>query len=328
MNRTDSPAKQPKPFGINGPREILPETTPAGDNTASYNSGFPQITMTLKSAGGLPPKGQDMNQILYELSSLCRWASAGAINTFDSAFATAVGGYPSGSVLISNDGNTLYVNTVDANSTDPNASGAGWKDLFTYLGLTNVAFKSQVYQIANNLSELGFSGPAAQAAARLNMGNVPTKGEVYLSNNNLSEIAAAGSAAQAAARGNLALGSASTRNIGTGASQIPDMGAFQSDLRQTGVQRLPGGYVRQWGVGIPDSSGNTPISFPLAFSSRPFGVYFGYRQSSLPTAVQSIVVDDSSLTNTGFNGRAYMIDGSGVIAASPNAFFWCAEGKI
>lgn len=94
MNRTDAPKKQPVIFAVNGPREDLPDTTPAGDNTASYNSGFPPITMTLKSAGGLPPKGQDVNQILYELSAISRWFSAGALNTYDSAFATAVNGYP------------------------------------------------------------------------------------------------------------------------------------------------------------------------------------------------------------------------------------------
>jgi hypothetical protein len=73
MNRTDAPKKQPVPFSVNGPREDLLSTTPAGSNQASYDVGFPAITMLLKSAGGLPPKGQDMNQILYELSSIGRW---------------------------------------------------------------------------------------------------------------------------------------------------------------------------------------------------------------------------------------------------------------
>ncbi|WP_201792690.1 gp53-like domain-containing protein [Salmonella enterica] len=136
MNRTDAPAKQGKPFGINGPREPLLPTTPAGDNTASYDQGFPPITMTLKSAGGLPPKGQDMNQILYELSSLARWASAGALNTFDSSFSTAIGGYPSYALILSDDGNTIYVNTANGNTTNPNTGGSGWKTLTSYLRLS------------------------------------------------------------------------------------------------------------------------------------------------------------------------------------------------
>ena len=126
MNRTDSPAKQAKPFGVNGQREPLLPTTPAGDNTASYDSGFPPITMILKSAGGLPPKGQDMNQILYELSSLCRWFSAGAMNTYDSAFATAIGGYPAGSFVLGDDLKTVYRCTTNGNTTNPNSVTTGW----------------------------------------------------------------------------------------------------------------------------------------------------------------------------------------------------------
>ncbi|EPZ2456408.1 hypothetical protein ACXLRS_001581 [Citrobacter youngae] len=134
MNRTDAPAKQPKPFAINGQREDILPTTPAGDNTASYESGFPPITMTLKSAGGLPPKGQDMNQILFELSALARWSSAGALNSYDSSFATSISGYPKGSVLLGADGETIYINTVEGNTTNPNSGGAGWSDALTYLG--------------------------------------------------------------------------------------------------------------------------------------------------------------------------------------------------
>ena len=126
MNRTDSPAKQAKPFGVNGQREPLLPTTPAGDNTASYDLGFPPITMILKSAGGLPPKGQDMNQILYELSSLCRWFSAGAMNTYDSAFATAIGGYPAGSFVLGDDLKTVYRCTTNGNTTNPNSVTTGW----------------------------------------------------------------------------------------------------------------------------------------------------------------------------------------------------------
>ena len=135
MNRSDSPKKQPKPFGVNGQRVAILPTTPAGDNSASYEQGFPPITMILKSAGGLPPKGQDMNQILYELSALGRWSSTGALNTFDSEFASEISGYPSGAMLISGDGERIFINTTEGNLSDPNSNGAGWKDILSYLGL-------------------------------------------------------------------------------------------------------------------------------------------------------------------------------------------------
>lgn len=135
MNRSDSPKKQPKPFGVNGQRGAILPTTPTGDNSASYEQGFPPITMILKSAGGLPPKGQDMNQILYELSALGRWSSTGALNTFDSEFASEISGYPSGAMLISDDGERIFINTTEGNLSDPNSNGAGWKDALSYLGL-------------------------------------------------------------------------------------------------------------------------------------------------------------------------------------------------
>lgn len=127
MNRADEPLKQPVPFGVNGPRENILPTTPAGDNAASYNSGFPPITMILKAAGGLPPKGQDMNQILYELSSLSRWNSAGALNSYDSAFSTSIGGYPKGAVLINSSFNGSWLNTAEGNTVSPESSPtSGW----------------------------------------------------------------------------------------------------------------------------------------------------------------------------------------------------------
>lgn len=138
MNRTDSPKKQPVPFGVNGQREDLPASTPAGDNTASYSDGFPAVTMILKAAGGLPPKGQDMNQILFELSNLARWASAGALNSYDTAFASAIGGYPKGAVLIGDDAETIFISTSDGNQNNPSAGGTGWFNLSTgYLRSSN-----------------------------------------------------------------------------------------------------------------------------------------------------------------------------------------------
>lgn len=145
MNRTDSPTKQSTPFGINGQREPLLPTTPPGDNTASYNLGFPPITMILKSAGGLPPKGQDMNQILYELSSLCRWFSAGAMNTYDSEFATDIGGYPAGSFVLGDDLKTVYRCTTNGNTANPNSVTTGWvkvaEDIADILSLGTAAYK-------------------------------------------------------------------------------------------------------------------------------------------------------------------------------------------
>lgn len=146
MNRSDAPSKKSVPFGINGPREAILDTTPAGNNQASYDSGFPPITMILKSAGGLPPKGEDFNQILYELALNARWNQAGAGYQFDSTFSTGISGYPIGAIVQNSTGDGTWINTTDGNTNNPEVSTAtpltGWLPLdsngfTTKSGLTN-----------------------------------------------------------------------------------------------------------------------------------------------------------------------------------------------
>ncbi|MFP1767244.1 gp53-like domain-containing protein [Lonsdalea quercina] len=159
MNRSDAPKKQSVPFGINGQRGDLLSKTPAGDNSASYDVGFPAVTMILKTAGGLPPKGQDMNQILFELSSIARWLSAGAINGYDADFSAAIGGYPMGSIVLGNDGSTRYMNTIESNTSDPNSDDNGWFNL-----------TSGYLKTASNLSEIADGGSDAVSKAQKNIG--------------------------------------------------------------------------------------------------------------------------------------------------------------
>ena len=68
MNLSDAPKKQPVPFGVNGQREELLATTPAGNQQASYDVGFPAITILLKSAGGLPGLAPIFPDTFYRLT--------------------------------------------------------------------------------------------------------------------------------------------------------------------------------------------------------------------------------------------------------------------
>lgn len=145
MKLNDIPKLMPVPFGVSGPRTELLQSSPAGDRKASYKDGFPPITMLLKSAGGLPPDGGNMNQILFELASGQRWSNAGAGYKFNATFSDAVGGYPKGAQLLSNDGTKVYVSTKDDNKTDFNTSpGPDWVTLSDYIGLGDYATKTEV----------------------------------------------------------------------------------------------------------------------------------------------------------------------------------------
>ncbi|MBA7747935.1 hypothetical protein HV145_25440 [Escherichia coli] len=71
------------------------------------------------------------------------------------------------------------------------------------------------------------------------------------------------------ARTNLGLGEAAKRNVGTGANQIPDMGSFTLSVSGTGYQKLPSGFILQWGsIGAPGIAQDVVTHFPIAFPNR------------------------------------------------------------
>lgn len=251
MNRTDAPKKQPVAFGTNGQRENLPDTTPAGDNTASYDAGFPAVTMILKSAGGLPPKGQDMNQILFELSAIGRWLSAGALNAYDDTFSTAVGGYPKASVIVGDDGSSIYISTVDANTNNPNSTPTGW------LSLAKV---TAIAALAGGADKLPyFTG--ANTAAQTDLTSV---GRDIIGKSAIADVLTY-----------LGLGTAATKNVGTGTGQIPDMSSFIGLNGASGYKYLPGGTLIQWGTiaTVSSPAGYTTGTFPIAFPNAPRQIF-------------------------------------------------------
>ncbi|MFH3098005.1 phage tail protein [Citrobacter freundii] len=127
-----------------------------------------------------------------------------------------------------------------------------------------------------------------------------------------------------AVRGDLGLKSAALREVGVGENQIPDISSFANSPQQNGFMKLPGGLMLQWGLGI-GVNGTASVTFNQAFVNRPFFVGFGCKQSTFPSAMQSIIINDEYFDNTAFSARTLMFDGT-AIAASPNAFLWYAFG--
>lgn len=127
---------------------------------------------------------------------------------------------------------------------------------------------------------------------------------------------------------------AASRKVGEAAGNIPDISYFGSSLGSAGALnasgfiRLPGGYIRQWGTAVANSSGDVTITFPIAFAVKPDFVGFGYRQASAPDSIQSVIINDPASDNTKAVCRAYKIDGTGVITGSTSAFYWSAEGRV
>lgn len=116
------------PFCNTGNKNAIQLTQQAGQDPedATYQDGFPPVTMLNEDAGGLPPKGLDFNGIFYELSSPIAHYCRGDRIQFDATYAAAIGGYAKGWVVASNDYQKDYISLVDNNLADPNGTNTTW----------------------------------------------------------------------------------------------------------------------------------------------------------------------------------------------------------
>lgn len=118
---------QPKqiitPWAENGLKNDIPNirelSTP--QEGATYQDGFPSITMTPISVGGKPPSGRDMNGILYEITANLAFLGRGKHYKFNQDYCSAINGYPKGAILINNAETALYISKVDQNQVDFNS---------------------------------------------------------------------------------------------------------------------------------------------------------------------------------------------------------------
>lgn len=105
---------------------------------ASLTDGFPPATMTPVASGGVPPFGQDMNGILKQLTQWVQWYQAGGPIGYDGTYSASIGGYPKGTILASATFGYQWLNTVDANTTDPDTGGAGWVSINLVTAATGI----------------------------------------------------------------------------------------------------------------------------------------------------------------------------------------------
>ncbi|MBD9384860.1 hypothetical protein IB258_26710 [Achromobacter sp. ACM02] len=128
MQASNAPIKSAVPFAESGTKNTIPVASQIGvtPGAASFTDGFPPLTMTPLAAGGVPPYGADFNGILNFLSAAARWQQAGGAYPYDSAFSTAVGGYPQGAMLRKSVGAGYWLNLVENNTANPDAGGANW----------------------------------------------------------------------------------------------------------------------------------------------------------------------------------------------------------
>jgi len=147
----------------------------SGNGRASLKLGFPPETFISRSAGGNPPYGADTNGLFKLLSQAIQSLQAGYVGQFDSTFATAIGGYPSGAIVCGSTAGTFWVSTADSNLTTPGADGASWQSLFNGLATESWANDTFVGKAEGD-----------QDYSPLQAGVNKTSGEIWLSYTNSS----------------------------------------------------------------------------------------------------------------------------------------------
>lgn len=135
MQSSNKPTPFPIPWAnsaAGGYVTNIPQASQIGvvPGAASLTDGFPPLNFQSDTAGGVPPRGVDFNGILKEITQGVQWLQAGGITTFNSTFATAIGGYPKGALVADNiyNGYGVWLNITENNVTAPTTvlGTGGW----------------------------------------------------------------------------------------------------------------------------------------------------------------------------------------------------------
>lgn len=172
MLDSDIPVKIPVPFAssaTSGFIRAIPVTS--GDpDAASFTLGFPPDVFAPVNAGGAPPDGRDFNGIHNQQTAWLRWIQAGGPIAYDATFQAAVGGYMNGAVVASATiAGVFWRSTADANTTDPDAGGAGWVDATINPKVRIVTASATLNLDCGNDLAVGLARTSAPAAMIVNL---------------------------------------------------------------------------------------------------------------------------------------------------------------
>lgn len=124
------PTLIPMPFAQNGNKNTIPENGTEGKGDASFSLGFPQITETPLSIGGLPPSRKDFNGIFNLLSMFAFFCQSGGKFSWSNKL-----NYMSPAVIYHNGVLWWCVkeNGTDTVVKEPGTDNAYWVTLVEYL---------------------------------------------------------------------------------------------------------------------------------------------------------------------------------------------------
>ncbi|WP_239495128.1 tail fiber protein [Glaesserella parasuis] len=162
-----------------GLKTDIPETRTRdlAQSAATYEDGFPQITMTPITQGGKAPSGKDMNGILRDITEHIVYQNKGGKYLFDASFAEKIGGYEKGAVLITNDFTKFMVSLVNQNKVNFNTSNyqGSWAVIATIDLVKFITPKSITATSTNTTDSTGHTH-------EIDLASTTTKGLVQLTN--------------------------------------------------------------------------------------------------------------------------------------------------
>lgn len=173
MQSSNKPTKIQVPFANGagaGYKNSIPVASQISTSpgAASFTDGFPPATMMPLASGGVPPSGPDMNGILNAITAIQQWQSAGGKFAYDAAFATAIGGYPKGAILVNATNDGYWRNTAEGNMTNPDAtdgSAAGWVLAMSYPYRKNVLINGNFDVWQRGVTPLSITGNTGSGIA-------------------------------------------------------------------------------------------------------------------------------------------------------------------
>ena len=289
MNNSAIPSRLTVVFSASGDKNTIPVNSTSetlADGLAAMDSGFPPLTRIALSAGGKPPKGQDFNGIFNDVYTRLQWGMAGAGFPFDSAFSSAISGYPKGARVPSSTFDGEWLNTVDGNNVNPeNSTGTitGWVPVFSY-GLTTISLSSsnvtlsslqasrkRIVLTGNISSNLYLTFPAWLRKWEV-INNCTGNYSVICRIQGSSGVPVpTGTTAYLNSDGNdLSVGNPVMVTAATKADHAVNMGQFKAQLNRPGYLKIPcaqspSGYlIIQWGLcGTTGGVGSSDFAIPF-----------------------------------------------------------------
>jgi len=357
MISSSVPTLVPLPFAASGSKHAIPTASQIGitAGAASLTDGFPPLTFTPIASGGVPPDGNDMNGILNLISANTNWTNAGGTYPYNSAFATYIGGYPKGAVLIMAAGTGFWLSTIDNNTTNPESGpSANWIAFGPYqtqgggnnysadTGTANTYVVTLSPAPTTLIPGLVVRFIAAHTNTSTSTLNVNGTGAITITTDGTNGPYA----------GQISVGALITTifdgtswqiinphtvgattgiygiiRFGTNAEQLAGLSgtigctpaglASGQSLSSPGYKPYPGGLIEQWGLtGIVPPSSTLAITFPTAYPNNYLSVIAVFTDATNTT--RSTACNINAYSKTGFSLYNPSANGS--------QFFWMSKG--